>query len=74
MSLASIDGLIVDSKYRKKYVAISLIAHIKDSHPDTILFLHADEDDTPKEMYEKMGFKTIERLYEYLCTDISTLS
>ena len=72
--LVCIDGLIVDSEYRKRYVATSLIAHIKDSYPDTILFLHADEDDTPKEMYEKMGFKTIDRLYEYLCTDISTLS
>lgn len=72
--LLCIDGLIVDSEYRKRYVATSLIAHIKDSYPDRILFLHADDDDTPKEMYRKMGFETIDRLYEYLCTDISSLT
>ena len=69
-----IDGLIVDEAYRKKYIATSLIAHIKESYPDTILFLHADEDDTPKEMYKKMGFETVDKLYEYLCKDISDLS
>ena len=69
--LTCIDGLIVDEAHRKQYVASSLIAHIKDSYPDTILFLHADDDDTPKEMYKKMGFETVDRLYEYLCTDIS---
>ena len=66
-----IDGLIVDEGYRKRYVATSLIAHIRDSYPGTVLFLHADEDDTPREMYEKMGFETIDRLYEYLCSDLS---
>ena len=72
--LTCIDGLIVDEAYRKRYVATSLIAHIKNSYPDTVLFLHADRDDTPKEMYEKMGFETVDRLYEYLCTDIGALS
>ncbi|MCR4615267.1 MAG: GNAT family N-acetyltransferase [Clostridiales bacterium] len=71
--LTCIDGLIVDEAYRKKYVATSLIAYVKDSYPDTILFLHADDDDTPKEMYTKMGFETVDKLYEYLCTDISIL-
>ena len=69
--LICIDGLIVDEAHRKKYVATSLIAHIKESYPDTVMFLHADRDDTPKEIYKKMGFETIDRLYEYLCTNIS---
>lgn len=60
-----IDGLIVDTAYRKRCVATSLIKHIKESCPDTILFLHADDDDTPKEMYLKMGFEISDRLYEY---------
>ena len=68
--LTCIDGLIVDEAYRKRRVGTSLIAYVKRSFPDTILFLHADEDDTPKEMYEKMGFETIDKLYEYLSTDI----
>ena len=60
-----IDGLIVDAAYRKRCVATSLIKHIKESCPDTILFLHADDDDTPKDMYLKMGFEISDRLYEY---------
>ena len=67
-----IDGLIVDEEYRKRYIATSLIAYVRDSYPDTYIFLHADEDDTPKEMYAKMGFETVDRLYEYLCSDLNS--
>ena len=69
--LTGIDGLIVDEAYRKRYVATSLMAYVKRSFSDTVLYLHADEDDTPRQMYEKMGFETADKLYEYLCTDIS---
>ena len=62
-----IDGLIVDESFRKRYAATSLIAQIRQSYPEAVLFLHADEDDTPKKMYEKMGFEAIDRLYEYMC-------
>ena len=60
-----IDGLIVDTAYRKRYAATSLIRHIQETCPDTVLFLHADEDDSPKEMYLKMGFEISDKLYEY---------
>ena len=60
-----IDGLIVDKAYRKRYIATSLIKHIREHCPDTILFLHADDDDSPKEMYLKLGFEISDRLYEY---------
>ena len=69
-----IDGLITDADFRKRYVATSLLAHVKGSYPNTTLFLHADEDDTPKEMYKKMGFEIFDRLYEYLCTDLNSIS
>jgi hypothetical protein len=65
-----IDGLLVDDAYRKKYVATSLISNVKNSYPNTILFLHAEENDTPKEMYEKMGFETVDKRFEYLCTSL----
>ena len=68
--LTCIDGLIVDEGYRRKYIATSLINHIKDINPGTTLYLHADEDDTPKDMYKKMGFDVVDKLYEYLSTDI----
>ena len=54
-------------RFRKRYAATSLIAQIRQSYPEAVLFLHADEDDTPKKMYEKMGFEAIDRLYEYMC-------
>ena len=68
--MTCIDGLIVDEAFRHQYVATSLIAHIADISPDSTLFLHADEMDTPKEMYLRMGFEIIDLLYEYCKTDI----
>ena len=38
------------------------------------LYLHADPEDTPKDLYARMGFETVDRVYEYLCTDLSRLS
>ena len=68
-----IDGLLVDDNYRKQYVATSLIAHIKEKYPDTTLMLHADIDDTPKDMYLKMDFEIVDKVYEYTCQDISKI-
>ena len=59
-----IDDLIVNKSARKKYVATTLLAYIADNF-DGIMYLHADEDDTPKDMYAKMGFEIIDLLYEY---------
>ena len=68
--ITGIDGLIVDQAYRRRYAASSLLGHIKAAHPADLLILHADNDDTPKEMYLKMGFQIVDRLYEYLRTDL----
>lgn len=38
-----------------------------------VLALHADMDDKPRELYERLGFTAVDTLYEYLCTDISAL-
>ena len=43
---------------------------VRDMHPEDILLLHADEDDTPKDMYLRMGFEIVDRLYEYTRTGI----
>ena len=68
--ITGIDGLIVDQAYRRRYAASSRLGHIKAAHPADLLILHADNDDTPKEMYLKMGFQIVDRLYEYLRTDL----
>jgi len=61
-----LDGLIVDPDARGRYVATTLMARIADRLGGR-LYLHADRDDTPREMYENMGFQKVDVLYEYLC-------
>jgi GNAT superfamily N-acetyltransferase len=70
--MTCIDGLIVDEEYRHQYIATALMAHIAETNADSILFLHADEEDTPKDMYLKMGFEITDHLYEYSCTNLHT--
>lgn len=60
-----LDGLTVNEESRHQYVASSLISHII-SASDSMMYLHADKDDTPQEMYRKMGFEEVDVLYEYL--------
>lgn len=67
---ACFDGLLVDRDYRQQAIGTSLIAEIARRVPEHVLILHADADDTPKEMYEKMGFQEVARQYEYLGMEI----
>lgn len=62
------DDLLTDRDYRHQGIASALMAYVHRffSCP---LFLHADEDDTPKDMYRSMGFSTVKTTYEYLITD-----
>ena len=59
------DALVVREAFRKRYVATTLMKHIASQFKEE-MFLHADADDTPKEMYRKLGFETVDDLYEYL--------
>ena len=68
-----VDDLIVDEDYRHRYIATTLLKYAVNEAAGNVVFLHADEDDTPREMYEKMGFRVVDRLYEYLCTDLGAL-
>ena len=68
--MTCIDGLTVDEDYRHRYIATSMFAHLAERYSGDVLYLHADEDDTPKDMYRKLGFETVDRLYEYISTDL----
>ena len=59
-----VDDLLVIKKYRNKYVASNLIKYIYETYKYPLL-LHASDLDTSKEMYFKLGFKEVEREYEY---------
>ncbi len=65
-----VDGLIVDEDWRHRYIATTLLKHAVNEAGGNVVFLHADRDDTPRAMYEKLGFHEVDRLYEYLSTDI----
>lgn len=65
-----IDGLVVDAAFRKQYVATTLLRSVAAAHPNETVFLHADAKDTPKTIYEKLGFRVTDTLYEYLRTDL----
>ena len=59
-----IDGLAVNKPFRRQYVATILLAHIAEIFGER-LYLHADAEDTPKDMYRRMGFHTVDVCYEY---------
>lgn len=61
-----VDGLIVDPEARGRYVATTLMACVADRLGGR-MYLHADRDDTPRRMYENMGFRAVDELYEYYC-------
>ncbi|MCC2182664.1 GNAT family N-acetyltransferase [Faecalibacterium longum] len=69
------DSLLIDEAFRHQYIATTLVKHIAEKAQERgeILYLHADSEDTPKELYAKMGFQAVDKLYEYLCTDFSKL-
>ena len=69
------DSLLVSEAFRHQYAATTLIKHIAEQARKSgdILYLHADPEDTPKEMYARMGFQVTDKMYEYLCTDFSQL-
>lgn len=67
------DSLLIDEDFRHQYIATTLVKHIAEKAQErgAVLYLHADPEDTPKDMYAKMGFQAVDKLYEYLCTDFS---
>lgn len=69
------DSLVVNADYRHRYLATTLLKAIAEAarRKGNLLYLHADADDTPKDMYTRMGFRMMDQQYSYLCTDFSTL-
>ena len=59
-----IDDVVIREKFRCKYTATTMIAELTERFGETV-YLHADASDTPKDMYKKMGFKTVDVVYEY---------
>ena len=58
------DDLWVAEEYRHQRIATTIIKYIVE-HTNGIVYLHAMENATPKDMYAKMGFEIVETIYEY---------
>ena len=58
------DDLWVDEAFRHQRIATTIMKYIADQ-TDGIFYLHAAANATPKEMYAKMGFETVETIYDY---------
>ena len=61
-----LDGLVVAPELRNRSIATTLMASVLERFEPISVYLHADRDDTPKEMYARMGFEPVDELYEYL--------
>lgn len=64
-----IDNLYVEKKYRKKGVASSIISFAIKEFEKKFIILVADSYDTPKYMYEKIGFEHVSSRVSYLKTE-----
>jgi len=62
--VVAIDDLLVDEQYRNQRIASTLIKYICNLYK-VPMYLHADNDDTPKYLYEKLGFVVLDQKHEY---------
>ena len=59
-----VDDLWVVEKYRNQYIGTTMMKHIAETLPG-VKYLHADASQTPKDMYDRMGFSTVETVFDY---------
>ena len=62
----ALDGLLVDEKFRHLNVASNLVKHIQSYHQNCPIYLHADDEETSKYIYQDLGFETLYQRHEYL--------
>ena len=74
--LACVDSLMVDEDFRHRHVATTLMKRaVEDARKSVAVpYLHADAEDTPKDMYARLGFLVVDKTYEYVCTDLTGLA
>ena len=63
--VTALDALFVIPSMRRRYVASTLLKHIRQTYPRP-LYLHASDEETSKDMYLKLGFSFVSKQYDYL--------
>lgn len=66
--VVGLDGLLVRKEYRHQGIASTLLKYIANFY-NCPIYLHADEEESPRYLYEKLGFKVIDKTYDYLIVD-----
>ncbi|MCR4660506.1 MAG: GNAT family N-acetyltransferase [Clostridia bacterium] len=66
--VVALDGLLIDEPYRHKNVATNLISYIKNYY-NCPIYLHADLQETAKDIYTKIGFEILYRKHDYYKVD-----
>ena len=61
----ALDALFVIPSMRHRYVASSLLKHVRQTYSRP-LYLHASDEETSKDIYSKLGFSFTSKRYEYL--------
>ena len=64
--VTGLDGLLVDESYRHKNIASNLVKYIQQYYQNCPIYLHTDDEDTPKYLYQNIGFKTLYQKHVYL--------
>lgn len=65
-----IDNLYVDKKYRRQGIASNILDYALKIFGKNYAILLADEDDTPKYLYEKLGFKIVSSKTYFLKSNV----
>jgi ribosomal protein S18 acetylase RimI-like enzyme len=67
--LGQVEGVLTEPAYRGRGLATAVVTrarHESGAAGHRLTFLLADEDDWPKELYRKLGFKTIGRVWDFV--------
>ncbi|GAF65392.1 putative acetyltransferase [Bacillus sp. TS-2] len=65
-----LDSFQVLPKWQKLGIGHQIQQHIMETFPNHTIFLVADSDDTPKEMYKKQGYQFLQYRYEALLMEL----
>jgi GNAT superfamily N-acetyltransferase len=62
-STVEIDDLVVNESYQKRGIGFRLQRFVMDTFPEKTIILVADGEDTPRDMYQKQGYRYLGFMY-----------
>ena len=73
---ACVDSLMVDEDFRRRHVATTLLKHAVENARGSraVPYLHVAAEGATKNIYARLGFRVVDKAYEYVCTDLADLA